>query len=221
MGATTAFFDLPWPTNSTVVAIDRHQKALDQMWPGPRATTLCADWRRMPLDEDSCNIALCDGGLGLVDYPDGLDAVVAEVGRVIAPGGRLIARAFVPGPREEVDTVTADLLAGRIPSVNHLKIRTWFALQDDPVAGVAVSDVWDAIHTAAPDLPRRAQSWGWSAESVGTLRPYRNSDARYHLPRLDDLLAHLTDDDAFELITVVAPRYVLGDQCPTVVLRRI
>ena len=225
MGATEEYSRLPWPAGSRVMAVDHNPDALRSMWPGPPETTIVCDWRQIDLPDAAVDVVLCDGGLGLVDAPRGLSAVAREVSRILVQGGLFAARLFVPPPvgkRESVDTIRAAFLDGSIADVNRLKMRLWFALQEDPSEGVALSKVWDAVASWDVDADRAARSLGWPGRWRRTLEPYRGSGARYCLPPTDEVTSIISA--AAPLLTLertIEPPYEMGTQCPTVVMRRI
>ena len=222
MGATAEYFRLPWSAGTELLAVDRNPRALEEMWPGPDKTTRVGDWRRLSLDRASQTIALCDGGLGLVSFPDELAVVVREVARILTGDGLFIARLFVPpADRESVQEVLAAFHGGGIRDVNRLKIRLWFAVQDTGDWRVPVATVWDVIADRQEELAESASGFGWPDDWMKTIEPYRGSGIRYYLPPPDDVVAlvlHAAPE--LEHQTLAYPLYDTGAQCPTVVFRR-
>ena len=76
MGVTPELYQLPWPAGRTFLAVDRLKVMLDHIWPGRPDETLQADWAEMPLPPASYDLALCDAGMTLVDYPHGQRRVI-------------------------------------------------------------------------------------------------------------------------------------------------
>lgn len=223
LGVTPELYDLPWPNGTDVLAVDHTQTMIDTVWPGPRNAVICADWTTMPLRTGSRDVALCDGGLNLLEYPHEHLQFVQILHRVIASGGLCILRLFIPPKeREEADKVLQDLLKARIPNLNLLKLRLWMALHEDITQGVELERVWNAIHQVAPDFNRLAMQIGWPVEHLLAINAYRNCSSRYYFLDLDDV-CHLFCESpgGFALEAVHVPTYELGEQCPTVVLRRL
>jgi SAM-dependent methyltransferase len=223
LGVTPEFYRLPWPPNSVVRAVDRTQEMIDYVWPGAASDVLLADWRRMDLPGHSVDIALCDGGWQLLEFPDGQPELCSRLARVIAPGGVLVVRLFVPPSVSETpDEVLDALLAGGIPNLNCLKLRLLMSLQDQPSAGIALHQVWLTLRKAAPSWPELAAKLGWSLEHLSAIDAYRDCHARYHCvtsEQVEHLLCEGTGG-AFELDRVSIPSYAMGAQCPTLVFRR-
>ena len=222
LGVTPEFYRLPWPEATDVFAADHTQAMIDHIWPGPAGTAHLTEWTSLPFAAASCDIVLCDGGLHLVKYPDDTSRLVHELRRMLAPGGLCILRLFIPPTkRETVQSVLADLQGGRIASLNHLKFRLWMALHDHPAEGVELGTVWNTLHTGAPDLESLAGRIGWSSEHILAINTYRNSESRYYFTGMDDVTRLFSEDPGgFEIESVHVPTYELGEQCPTVVLKR-
>ncbi|HEY5565434.1 MAG TPA: class I SAM-dependent methyltransferase [Rhodothermia bacterium] len=222
LGVTPELYELPWPDETEVVSADHTAAMIDEIWPGPPGTAHLTEWTSLPFATDSHHIVLCDGGLHLVKYPDGSRQLAQEVRRILLPGGLCILRLFLPPrKRESVDSVLTDLLAGGIGNLNLLKFRLWMALHEDPAEGVELRKVWDAVHSAAPDLERLATNIGWSPDHMLAINTYRGSQNRYHFLDMNDVTKLFCEDrGGFEVESVHVPTYELGEQCPTLVLRR-
>ena len=207
---------------SDLLAVDRNQAMIDAVWPGPREAILCSDWLSLALPKGSRDLALCDGGLHFAAYPQEQQRLVRILGDALSDGGLCILRLFVPpSQREAPDAVLTDLLEGRVPNLNVLKLRLWMALLDSAEEGVELATVWRTIHEAAPDLEALAARLGWPVDHIRAIHTYRGSTARYHLVTVDQALGLFCGDlGGFELRRTCVPSYELGEQCPTLVLRR-
>ena len=223
MGVTPELYDLAWPARSRVMAMDNNPDMIANAWPGQPEDALCCDWRDMCLPDQSIDIAVCDGGLIMVPYPDGTAAIVSELNRVLRPGGVFACRHYLPpSPPESPEDVVTDLLAGNVPSPNHLKLRMWGASQTTPEAGVGVPDVWEVLSRRVPDLSALAELPGWNVADVSTLEPYRTSTYRYHLPGLEHIRTLLEHEPGgFAVTDVLTPSVPLGDRSPTTVAVRL
>jgi SAM-dependent methyltransferase len=222
LGVTPELYQLPWPAGADVLATDQTQDMIDAVWPGPRGAVIRADWKALPLGDSSRDVVLCDGGLQLLAYPHGLEELATSLRRVIAPGGIFVVRLFVPPTvRETPEAVLADLLAGRVASTNHLKLRLGMALHEDARRGVGLRQVWDALHCVAPDLQHLAARLGWPPEHLLAINTYRDRQTRYHFPDLPELCeCFCMTNGGFALERTYCPTYELGERCPTVVFRR-
>ena len=221
LGVTPELYQLPWPKGSRLLAADRSGPMIESIWPGPRSRVVQADWTALPLPDRCCNVALCDGGTLQLPYPDGLQRLVASLERVIVPGGRCAIRFFCAAASPETPaTVLADLLAGRIPSMNHLKLRFATALQSDSACGVELGEVWQQLAHVAPNATALAECTGWSIEHIQTIDAYRNQRTRYHFLTTAQIEQLFCGTGRFTIDRIDVPGYTLGQQCPIFHFRR-
>ncbi len=222
LGVTPELYHLPWPAGTDILAADRSQSMIDCVWPGPREAALCSDWRTLALADGSRDIALCDGGLHLLKYPEEQRQLAMLLNRVLSDGGLCILRLYVPpASRESPGAVLSDLLQARIPNMSNLKLRLGMSLQETASEGVELAAVWRALKDAAPDLARLASDVGWPLEETLAINAYRDSGDRYcfvSVHEATDLFC--TSPGGFDLRQVCVPTYELGAQCPTLVLRK-
>ena len=121
LGVTPELYRLPWPEGTQLLAVDRTQAMIDYVWPGPPDSALCSGWTELPLPDASRELMLCDGGLGMMDYPEGQARLAGELRRVVSEGGLCVFRLFAPPEeRESVQDVLGDLKGGRIPGLRRL-----------------------------------------------------------------------------------------------------
>lgn len=221
LGVTPELYRLPWPPGTAITAIDREPFMLETIWPGPTEAARCEDWCRTSLADASVDIVLCDGGWQMLG-PGGHDALTRELGRVLAPGGLFVVRSFTtPAAREPFEAVMEDLRAGRVESMNVLKLRLAMSLQESTGDGVPVARVWKAFIDAEPEPAALAARLGWPADIMLSLEAYRDSPSRYHFTSLAELCEPLTGEPGgFRCAGVSTPRYVLGERCPTVTFER-
>ena len=222
LGVTPELYALPWPEGTDFLAVDRTMAAIEAVWPGPRDAVRCVDWLEMSLPAASRDIVLCDGGLNLLAYPEEQQKLAATLREVLAAGGLCILRLFVrPPERETPDAIVADLMSGRIPNMNVLKLRLWAALQESPAQGVELDAVWRTVQGAAGSLEKLASRVGWPLEETLFINAYRGSTARYWIGTTDEVATIFCQTvGGFDLASMRVPNYERGRQCPTVVLRR-
>jgi hypothetical protein len=222
LGVTPELYRLPWPVGVDFLAVDHSQAMIDLVWPGPKDQARCADWLSLDLSEGSRDIVLCDGGLQLLTYPQGQQQLVRVLQKIVSARGICLLRLFVPpAPRESPAVVLADLLAGRIPNPNLLKLRLGMAMMDRIEDGVAVDAVWQVLCEATPDLEALALRIGWTTEQMLALTAYRGSPARFYFVTVEQALDLFCQrPGGFAVHATYRPHYELGEQCPIVVLRR-
>jgi len=117
--------------------------------------------------------------------------------------------------------VLKDLLAGRMATLNLLKLRLGMALQTDPHVGVELGTIWNKIHAAAPSFSELALRTGWSLDHLSAIAAYRDSSVRYYFPTVDQVLELFAERaPAFTLQQSRQPTYTLGECCPVIILRK-
>ena len=222
LGVTPELYRLPWREGTDFLAVDRTMEAIEAVWPGPREAARCEEWLEMKLPAASRDIVLCDGGLNLLAYPEEQLQLASILREVLAEEGLCILRLFVrPAGRETRDAVLADLMGGRIPNMNVLKLRLWAALQESPSKGVELDTVWRTVQGAAGSLEELASRLGWPLDETLFINAYRGSTTRYWLGTVDEITQIFCQAvGGFELLSMHVPSYECGRQCPTVVLRR-
>lgn len=221
LGVTPEIYRMGWPEGTDFLAVDRAQAMIEHVWPGPPEATLQSDWLEMDLPPASRDILFCDGGLNLLAFPDQYQRLAGLLAQILAPGGICIFRLFVPPKeRESVEAVLDDLVTGKVPNLNVLKMRLWSALQDNVLDGIELAEVWRTLHRAVGDLAAFAPTIGWSPEHILAIDAYRDSPARYHLPTAGDLLAIFCAGGAFRVSAFETPSYTLAERCPIVALTR-
>jgi hypothetical protein len=95
------------------------------------------------------------------------------------------------------------------------------SLLDSAAQGVELGTVWRAIHEVAPDLEGLASRIGWPVEHMLVINTYRGSTNRYHFVTVDQVCGMFCrNPGGFEVHSLRVPSYELGEQCPTLVLRR-
>ncbi|MDZ7736194.1 MAG: class I SAM-dependent methyltransferase [Gammaproteobacteria bacterium] len=222
LGVTPELYHLPWLPDTDLLAVDHTQGMIEVVWPGLPQAVACAEWTNMPIPDRSRDIALCDGGIILLDYPRGHHELVRELARIIRPGGLCILRAFVPPKEREMpETVLQDLLKAKIANLNLLKLRLGMAMQQDPAEGTRLKDVWDTIHGVAPDFNELASRTGWPLEHLLAINAYRDRTASYHfltVVQIRELFC--ANPGGFSFKACRQPTYELGERCPTIVFRR-
>lgn len=220
LGVTPELWKLTWPDGADVRAVDRAVEMIEHVWPGPASDAELGDWLDLPFPDGSVDIVVCDGGWHLLDR-SGQAQLATELARVVAPGGCFVARLFTPpAVAEEPEAVVTDLWRGAIPSLNHLKLRLGMALADAN-RRTYLPDVWRFVHNLDPDLSSLAERLGWEVDHLAAIDAYRDADASYEWATIEDVVGQLCNGDTgFVPESVDSPAYLLGERCPTVVVRK-
>lgn len=223
LGATPEYARLPWPEGTTLLAVERSEAMARGVWPGfpsPGEGVLIDDWRTVALPQASWDLILGDGSLTTLSFPDDATALLRRVAQLLAPGGRMVLRAFLrPAVPEPASQVHADALAGRIDSFHAYKVRLAAAHQGTSPLGVSTRDVWRAWCEEGPDAARLAAATGWPPEQIGTFAAYDTPSARLCFPTDDEqrAVAHAA---GLREVACVVPSYALGERFPTWVWTR-
>lgn len=221
LGVTPEYHALAHAAGGSIQAIDRTPEMIRYVWPGLPSQAVTGDWRRMPWLEPSFDIAVCDGGLQLVGYPEGISGLACELHRVLSPEGLFIVRLFTP-PRtaETPEHVLQDLVDGHIPNLNVLKLRLGMAMQTDAEHGTALRDVWTRLNDAEGPWPELAQKLSWPLEHLLAIDAYRDSPARMHYFTPEQAIT-VFEKSGFRHLGSANADSILGDQCPTLCFRRL
>jgi SAM-dependent methyltransferase len=220
LGVTPQIAASRWPPATTLTAVDHSPAMIEALWPAPGAPAgsrvICADWRNMPIDSGTIDVAMGDGCNPVLAFPHHVDAVCAEVARVLRPGGLFAFRVFLrPDVPETVDGVANALAAGRIGTVHVLRWRLVAAMCPVTEQGVRLGDVWEAWDGMRGLVARFDQAPGWTAAEIATIDMYRNMETRFYFPTLAQMrgamAGHFTEAEC------ICGRYELGERCPILV----
>jgi len=223
LGVTPETYRLPWPDGTDIMAADRSKAMIDNVWPGPKDAVLLTDWLNVDLPDGSRDIVLCDGGLHLLSYPAEQTRLVRVLGRILSDGGLFIVRLYTPHPiKESPDAVMQDLLAGKISSLNILKLRLSMSMMENSEEGVELGSIWRAVNRVEPDLEKLAARIAWTSEHILVFNKYRNSIIRYCFVTVNHVLdMFCVNPGGFMIKNLLTPSYEMGGQCPTLVLERL
>src|SRR5690242_6604596 len=150
LGVTPELAANRWNPALNLIAVDNTLAMIQSVWPkeGAHRTVVCGNWLKLPLREARMDLAMIDGGLPAISFPDAHQALAKELHRVLKIDGVFMARIFArPDATESVDDVLMALHAGLIGNFHVLKFRLAMALQgQDPQKGVRLDDVWRKVN---------------------------------------------------------------------------
>jgi hypothetical protein len=222
LGVTPELYGMPWPEGTDFLAADRSEAMIEAVWPGPKGAALLTEWLDIKLPRGSRDIVLCDGGLHVLSYPEEQTRLVQILRNIVPNGGLCVFRLFLPPEhRESPDAVIDDLLAGKVPDLNVLKFRLWMALSNSASEGVEMATVYRVVHDVVGGIDPLAERTGWSIEHTRAINSSQDLKARLFFPTLDEVIdLFCGGENGFEMHRLLVPTYELGEQCPTIVLRR-
>lgn len=220
LGVTPELAALDWPEGTELMAVDRSQRMIDQVWPGfpgggEGATR--ADWLDLPLDDDSRDLVLGDGLFTVLGYPEDYRTLVSSLRGILRDGGLFAFRTFVrPGTVEEPEAVFDAAAAGAFDSLHAFKLSLLMSHQPDTATGVRTGDVWASFEADGPAPEELADRCGWPLELFSTIEAYRGQDTIYSFPTVGEL-RDLLREAGFGEVGCAWPGYELGERCPTLV----
>ncbi|HPA17153.1 MAG TPA: class I SAM-dependent methyltransferase [Verrucomicrobiae bacterium] len=222
LGVTPELALMRWPQGTTLVAIDHSPAMIRHVWPNAAlpdtARAVCGRWEHLPVGSAEMDAVIGDGFYTPLAYPSGYTRVGREIRRVLKTDGVYVARAFIrPKNTERPSSVFDALRSGQINNFHAFKLRLAMALQESAARGVRLSDIWTTWHRCVPDADALARSLRWSIDEIATIDAYRDSNACYTFPTIDELRdvlsLHFIEPECH------VPDYELGVRCPTFVLR--
>jgi SAM-dependent methyltransferase len=180
LGVTPAYAGLGDP----LLALDASSDMIAAVWPGDdaRRRASVADWTALPVPDGSVAQVLGDGSLNVLPDRAVMRAVLAEVRRCLAPGGKAVIRVFLRrDPEASVDDVLQAARDGRFESLNVLRWRLAAALATGPAHEVLVSDILLAAERLG-DLETFAKARQMVPEQAEHFLAYRGLGLRYVFP---------------------------------------
>ena len=219
LGVTGEIAAMRWPAGASLLAVDHSLPMVANVWPKPpHGAAVCADWRAMPVEPGSRDVALGDGCLTLLSVPAGRAAFAASLRSVLADDGMLALRCFCrPETSETPDQVFDDLRAGRIEGFCAFKWRLAMSLHGRPDEGVRLADIWECWSAEVKDADELATHCGWPLEAVRSMDVYRGSETRYLFSTIEESRKSLAP--WFTLQSQHVGRYELAERCPILVFR--
>lgn len=203
-----------------LIAIDMSPRMLAAVWPGDDDAhrAMLGDWTHLPFADRAFDAVIGDGSLN--SAPEHFGAVLAEVRRVLAPGGCAVFRAFCsPDRTESLAAIAADVAAGWPGNVHALKWRVAMSLAAErDQAIVPVTAILAAFDATFPDRAALAAATGWAEDEIATLDAYRGADHSLGFPTLSRLreigAAHFSACGVHP-----ATGYPLAERCPVIAWR--
>jgi SAM-dependent methyltransferase len=206
-----------------VTAIDRNASMIANIWPGDTNArrALCGDWLALPFEENEFTAVVGDGSLSAIQYPADYCTLLAQLTRVLKPGGVFACRLFLtPDEVESVEEVKALTLAGKIISFHTFKWQLAMAIvQEAREPNIAVAAILERFNILFPDRIALSAATGWSDIDIETIDVYKNSPDIYSFPTLAQLRE--TIPETFRDVHLIqAGTYPLAGRCPLIVMER-
>ncbi len=211
-----------WPAGTRLLALDFSTAMIRNVWRAPekiRAMVARANWTAMPVRDGTCDVVAGDGNLTSLAYPNEYDRFASEIRRVLKDTGTLALRLFArPESPESLETIFADLYAGRIRSLSLVPWRIAMALHGDLAAGVRTAGVWEAWCEHVPHPEDLMRALGWPPQALGSLEWTRGAEYCMRFPTVGEVEALLAPE--LSLAACRVPDYECGGMYPTVAFTR-
>lgn len=223
LGVTPEIVQGPWPCGTRLQAFDHSREIIANVWQPNNdihSSVVCqAHWQNLPLPDESLDVVVGDNSLGVLSGLWEYTQVLAEVARVLKPGGLLCLRYFMlPGQVNNPTQLAKAVLAGRILSFHALKWRIATALSAPPEYSVPTADILATFNRLFPDRGVLALASQWPRREIDTIDAYRGVTTCYCIApimQLETILAPW-----FESIGRSHGHYEMADHCPTITFKR-
>lgn len=209
-------------TQRSVIALDRERAMLDMLQrigPAQNTHAIQGNWLAPPFADHSVDFALGDGSFNLLSYPRDYHALFGALHCVMRTDGALIVRLFArPDDEETCAAVIAAAFESRIGSFHAFKWRFAMALvarNRHPDIGVA--DIHREFDAWVPDRDALALDAGWTRSAIDTIDVYRDADAVYSFPTLEEW--RVVAARYGREVACVHGRYELAERCPLLLYR--
>ena len=209
--------------STRMLAVDASAAMIAGVWPGNEGSrkALLGDWLDLPVGATSIDRIAGDGCLSALDTSRARRKLLAEVARVMKPGGTAAIRLFAgPEKFEDLKTIRDAALERSIGNFHALKWRVAMAgATKDADRSIPVQRILDTIDDLFPDRDALSAVTGWSRDSIDTVEVYRGSDMSYSFASTE-MLAEEASDYFGDVSLAATGNYPLAERCPLLVLRQ-
>ena len=187
LGVTPGIAGMRRPPRVPLYSIDWSEGMLRRVLPPGSGAPVRADWRELPLAGRSCGVAFCDLFFPALPSLEDGKTVLAELARVLRPGGGVRFRCFVrTEPGERVPALIDELRHSAEEDFALFRMRFAAAVQGPRGSGVALDEVWRSWRAHVQDA--RALGPGhWAAGELAAMERWKGSPVRYAFPTLAEL----------------------------------
>ena len=206
-----------------ITAMDWSAEMIAQVWPGNMAQkrALLADWKAMPLPHASFGGTMGDGVLSMLGWPDEQASLLAELWRVVQPGGRIVLRCFAtPHDHPQTEEVVAEAMTGTLPfHAFKLRFNMAVAREGDGIT-VSSAGLFERFEALLPDRPTLSAATGWTLDTIAEIDAYRGSGYVHCYPTRAELTAMAESWWPAPVRFIETMSYPLADHCPLLLLER-
>ncbi|RJT33315.1 class I SAM-dependent methyltransferase [Mesorhizobium waimense] len=179
LGVTPELADL----GKTMLAVDESASMIASIWPGDTGTrkAVIGNWLDLPIASNSVDAVIGDGCLSALHSSTARLHLLAEIERVLKPGGRAGLRLFAgPEAPDDLAAVRELTLAGGVATFHELKWRIAMSCTGGyPDRAIKVKAILKAFDALFADREELSLATGWDMAVIGTIDVYATSQASY------------------------------------------
>lgn len=219
LGVTPELAALP----RAILAMDWSEAMVAAAWRGDDDAhqVIVADWKAMPLPEAAVGGAMGDGALTMLAWPHDHRHVLAELWRVVRPGGRIAIRCFVTPEQPETIDDLQDLSAAGALTFHEWRMRfNMAAARHDGNVMITSARLYELYDAAWPERHDYIDAIGWPGEAIAEIDAYRGSAYIHSYPKITELDALLHECWPGTWRYQPTTGYPGAEFCPLLVLER-
>jgi SAM-dependent methyltransferase len=222
LGVTPGIATMRWPGATSLVAVDWSEAMFQHVWPREgipeHASTVCADWRELPIASGRCDVVVGDGCYSALPGLADMALLNAELHRVLRRAGHVCMRCFCrPSSPLDAKQLFDRLLSGRIKNLDLFRWLLAMTVHGQSRTGVALRTVWRVWKRAVPDTRALQAQIGCSEDEVANMERWADSSMSLSFPTLQELRDLAAPQ--FEVLATDAPSYAWGECFPRLLLR--
>jgi hypothetical protein len=220
LGATPRLADF----TDDVTAVERNRGVIEARWPGdtPHRRAVLDNWHSMRFPAACFGVAIGDGSLNVLSFPDEIRTILGRVAEFLRPGAPVAIRAYLrPEDCEPVAAVFAAVRAREIRAFSAFKWRLAMAMcHETGKADIAVADIHRRFVETVADRAAFALETGIAPEEIAAIDVYGESREVYSFPTPSGLVSAIPPALRF-IRYAPSGSYELAGRCPIAVLERI
>ena len=188
-------------------------------WPGDtvRRRAIIGDWKALPLESGSMGAVMGDGALSMLDWPEGAATLLAELWRVLRPGGRAVVRCFATAEVPETLEFMPNSMVKYGMSFHEFRLRfNMAAARADGMVGITSARLFEHYQTVIRD----AALADWPEGGLAEIEAYAGSAYIHCYPKRSELADLLQAAWRGPWQFVETSGYPGAELCPLLVLDR-